>query len=149
MGDPPRPGWRVQEGPAGEAVQDVQGAGHQLLLAVRLQGCLRWRPEHRVRYDLRQPRGCQEVRAQVPPHAVWYGQGQDHGPQAAQRGRTVPRRCVVSRRPRRWALRRQLLVDSSRRWDINENIICVRFYATANWASVIYSESKTKTDAIK
>merc|ERR1712166_356158 len=28
--------------------------------------------------------GCQEVRAQVPPHAVWYGQGQDHGPQAAQ-----------------------------------------------------------------
>ena len=45
------------------------GAGHQLLLAVRLQGCLRWRPEHRVRYDLRQPRGCQEVRAQVPPHA--------------------------------------------------------------------------------
>lgn len=44
------------------------GAGQQLLLAVRLQGCLRWRPEHRVRYDLRQPRGCQEVRAQVPPH---------------------------------------------------------------------------------
>ena len=128
-----------------------------------------------------------------PPHrhrsccAVWYGQGEDHGPQAAQGEEEpcqegaphlpaapapaprnacnallaqpphatmevsspcplYPDRCVVSRRPRRWALRRQLLVDSSRRWDINENIICVRFYATANWASVIYSESKTKTD---
>merc|ERR1712166_1620887 len=140
MGDPPGPGWRVQEGPAGEAVQDVQGAGHQLLLAVRLQGCLRWRPEHRGRYDLRQPCGCQEVRAQVPPLGLVWARPRPRPASSARRGRTVPRRCVVSRRPRRWALRRQLLVDSSWRWDINENIICVRFYATANWASVIYSE---------
>ena len=44
-----------------------------------------------------------------------------------------PGRCVVSRRPRRWARRERLLVDSSRR-DVNENsIICVYArYATAN-----------------
>ena len=44
-----------------------------------------------------------------------------------------PGRCVVSRRPRRWARRERLLVDSSRR-DVNENsIICVYArYATAD-----------------
>ena len=216
------------------------GAGQQLLLAVRLQGCLRWRPEHRVRYDLRQPRGCQEVRAQVPPHTgaprrhrsyrgakrieaprwrerralllrrgtrsrraaaspraasvAQFGMGKAkttarkqrkerknrakkarprprpstldpdprprlstpdprppplatlaalcshsrHTPtldslhaQAVEYGSPCPLepgRCVVSRRPRRWALRRQLLVDSSRRWDINGKYhLCIRF----------------------
>ena len=45
------------------------GAGPQLLPAVRLQGRLRWRPEHWLWHDLRQSGGRQEVRAQVPPDA--------------------------------------------------------------------------------
>lgn len=45
------------------------GARPQLLPAVRLQGRLRWRPEHGLWHDLRQSGGRQEVRAQVPPDA--------------------------------------------------------------------------------
>merc|ERR1712146_303781 len=84
MGDPPGSRWRVEEGPVGEAVQDVQGPGPQLLPALRLQGRLRWRPQLGLWHDLRQPRGGQEVRAEVPADAIRDGQGQGCGPQAAQ-----------------------------------------------------------------
>ena len=81
------------------------GAGQQLLLAVRLQGCLRWRPEHRVRYDLRQPRGCQEVRAQVPPdagaprrHRSYRGAKRIEAPRWRERRALLLRRGTRSRR---------------------------------------------------
>ena len=60
------------------------GARPQLLPAVRLQGRLRWRPELGLWHDLRQSGGRQEVRAQVPPDAVWHGQGEGRRAQAAQ-----------------------------------------------------------------
>ena len=60
------------------------GVRPQLHPAVRLQGGVRWRAEHGLWHDLRQPGSGEEVRAQVPTHAVRHGEGQGCGPQAAQ-----------------------------------------------------------------